>query len=82
MDALAFLEKHGKPVCIAVAELAGTKWEYFSQIAYGHRRPSVDLAHRLVAASTELVEDQDARLDLLSLLRPRSAAASNEPSAA
>lgn len=83
MDALTFLERHGKPVCVAVAKRAGTKWEYFSQIAYGHRRPSVDLAHALVKASSELVQDEDGRLDVLSLLRPRKAAASSsEPSAA
>ena len=75
MDALAFLEKHGKEVATEVAEAAGTNWQYFSQIAYGHRRPSVDLAHKLVNASAEIVRRKDERLDLVSLLPSRVPAA-------
>lgn len=68
MDALEFLSRHGKTVAEAVAKDAGTNFAYFSQIAYGHRRPSVDLAKRLVAACAAHVDDEAARLDLLSLL--------------
>ncbi len=68
MDALKFLNRHGKAIAEAVALGAGTNFAYFSQIAYGHRRPSVDLAKRLVDASASVVSDEAARLDLLALL--------------
>lgn len=68
MDALEFLTSHGKATAEAVARDAGTNFAYFSQLAYGHRRPSVDLAQRLVAASAAHVQDAERRLDLLSLL--------------
>jgi transcriptional regulator with XRE-family HTH domain len=71
MDALGFLEKHGKETAEAVAKKAGSNYAYFSQIAHGHRRPSVDLAHKLVAASEELIPAADERLDVLSLLQPK-----------
>jgi hypothetical protein len=64
-----FLEKHGKPVAERVAKAAGTNYAYFSQIAYGHRRPSPDLALRLVKASGEL----QPKLDVNSLLFPKAA---------
>jgi hypothetical protein len=75
MDALEFLEKHGKDIAEQVAKKAGTNWAYFSQIAHGHRRPSVDLARKLVGASEDLIHRRDERLDLLSLLQPRVDAA-------
>lgn len=68
MNALDFLEKHGKDVATKVAERAGTNWAYFSQIAHGHRRPSVDLARELVSASEREIKSPDERLDLASLL--------------
>lgn len=36
-----------------VCTQAGTKISYFEQIAYGHRRPSYELAKKLSAASGE-----------------------------
>jgi hypothetical protein len=69
MDALSFLEKHGKAAATRIAERAGTNWAYFSQIAYGHRRPSVDMADRLVAASAEEIANPLEQLDLISLLK-------------
>jgi hypothetical protein len=51
MDAKTFLAEHGRLEAARVAQAAGTNYAYFSQIAYGHRRPSVDLAERLVKAS-------------------------------
>jgi transcriptional regulator with XRE-family HTH domain len=75
MDALNFLEKHGKDVAERVAKKAGTNFAYYSQIAHGHRRPSVDLADRLVVASAEEVEDPEDRLDLLALLKPKEQSA-------
>jgi transcriptional regulator with XRE-family HTH domain len=68
MNALSFLEKHGKDKATSIAEKAGTNYAYFSQIAHGHRRPSVDLAARLVRASEEEIDEPNERLDLLSLL--------------
>lgn len=70
MDALTFLEKHGKDVATRVAERAGSKYAYFSQIAYGHRRPSVTMAEKLVSASAEEIADPLEQLDLVSLIRP------------
>jgi hypothetical protein len=75
MDAGSFLDKHGKDICRRVAEKAGTKWEYFTQIAHGHRRPSVELAEQLVAASGDLIQDRRYRLDFVSLLQAKARAA-------
>lgn len=59
MDAFAFL-KHNSPDRItAVAAEAGTTFEYFKQIAYGHRRPSVLLAKRLVETSHGELDFED-----------------------
>jgi fibrillarin-like rRNA methylase len=71
MDALTFLKKHGRQTAANVAVSAGTNMAYFSQIAYGHRRASVELAHRLVAASEQLIPVAEDRLDLLSLLQAK-----------
>lgn len=35
----------------AICSVAKTKFSYFEQIAYGHRRPSFELAERLADAS-------------------------------
>jgi hypothetical protein len=75
MDAKAFLERHGKEKCVRVAILAGTNWPYFSQIAYGHRRPSPDLARKLVSASAAVIRKADDQLDFESLLPPKREAA-------
>lgn len=72
MDAKSFLEKHGKPVATQVAEAAGSNYAYFSQIAHGHRRPSVDLAHRLADESAKVIEEPAERMDVLSLLQPKA----------
>lgn len=78
MDALSFLEKHGKEVAERVAKAAGTNYAYFSQIAYGHRRPSPDLARELVDASAEAAPNTEDQLDFDSLLprkqQPQAAA--------
>lgn len=71
MDAKTFLETHGRDLVTLVCEKAGTKIEYFSQIAHGHRRASVDLAHKLVAACETVIVEPEKRLDLLSLLQPK-----------
>ncbi|WP_020208258.1 hypothetical protein [Gilvimarinus chinensis] len=51
MTAKEFIDRFGCDEARAVAQKANTNYAYFSQIAYGHRRPSVDLAKRLVDAS-------------------------------
>lgn len=73
MDAHAFLEKHGRRTAEKVAKAAGTNYAYFNQIAYGHRRPSPELARKLVKASERVVPEEAARLDLEGLLFPKAA---------
>lgn len=68
MDAKQFLESVGKSEASAVAERAGTNYAYFSQIAYGHRRPSPELAE-------SLVKESGGRMDFAALLRPKKVAA-------
>lgn len=68
MDAHTFKDEFGKAECEAVAAAAGTNYAYFKQIAAGDRRPSIELAERLVAAS-------GGRLDLLMLLTSKKTAA-------
>jgi hypothetical protein len=51
MDAMTFLKEAGRDAAEQVARAAGTNYVYFSQIAYGHRKPSPNLARRLVEAS-------------------------------
>ena len=70
MDAKSFIDTFGREEAKRVAEDAGTSYPYFSQIAYGHRRPSVDLANRLVDSS-------GGRLDFVSLLQ-KPVASTNE----
>lgn len=67
MNAKEYLDKFGKDRCTEICRVAGTSYAYFNQIAYGHRRPSVDLAQKLVDAS-------DGELDLLALLTNKKAA--------
>jgi len=51
MNAKQFLDEFGKVEAERIAIKAGTNWAYFSQIAYGHRRPSAKLAKAMVEAS-------------------------------
>ena len=75
MNALAFIEKHGREAATAVAEAAGSNFAYFSQIAHGHRRPSVDLAEKLVTASAEKFPNAEDQLDFVSLMKSKAKAA-------
>lgn len=52
MNARQFLDQFGRAESETVATKAGTSFAYFYQIANGHRRPSVELAERLVTASS------------------------------
>lgn len=65
MDARSFLDKFGRDEAARIAGAAGTNYAYFSQLAYGHRRPSVKLAERLIAASAN-------RLSFEGLLRSKT----------
>lgn len=51
MNANTFLKKVGWKEAQRVAELAGTSRGYFAHIAHGRKRPSIELADRLVEAS-------------------------------
>ncbi|HBR96874.1 MAG TPA: transcriptional regulator [Gammaproteobacteria bacterium] len=51
MSAAEYVEAYGWKKAAEVAERAGTNRAYFYQIAKGIRRPSVELAKRLVEAS-------------------------------
>lgn len=61
MDAKTFYDKYGRERCEQVAKGANSQLGYFMQIAYGHSRPSPDLAERLVKASGN-------KLDFVALL--------------
>ena len=65
MNAREFLDKFGGAEAEQVAVAAGTNLPYFEQLACGARRPSFELAERLVAAS-------GGRLDVLALLRAKT----------
>jgi len=56
-----FIDTYGKDEATRVAKEAGTIWQYVYQCAEGYRRPSVELAQKLVKAS-------DYRLDLVAIL--------------
>lgn len=64
LSALEYLNRFGWKATEALAIDAGTNRSYFSQIAYGHRRPSYELAQLLVEKSGNV-------LSLLKLLESR-----------
>lgn len=70
MNAIDFMRNYGQAETERVAKAAGTTLAYFRQIAYGHRRPSPDLAERLEIAS-------EFRIDFRSLLSIRRKSATN-----
>lgn len=51
MTAYEYLQRYGKPRAAQVALDAGSCYEYFSHLAYGHRTPSARLAQKLVTES-------------------------------
>ena len=51
MDCKDYIATYGRDAAERVAESAGTNYVYFRQLAYGHSRPSPDLAEKLVTAS-------------------------------
>lgn len=52
MNAQSYLNLYGRKKAAEVAEAAGTNYRYFHHIVKGKRRPSVELAKRLVIASS------------------------------
>jgi hypothetical protein len=64
MNAREFLQEFGSTEAEKVAIAAGSNLAYFSQLACGARRPSFELAEKLVTAS-------DGRLDVLALMREK-----------
>lgn len=62
LSAREFLDKYGADEADRVCRAAGTNLPYFRQVAGGFRRPSVDLAEKLVAES-------GGRMGLLRLLQ-------------
>jgi len=61
VDLKQFIKEYGREEGQKLAEKAGTSWPYIYQCANGYRRPSVEMA-------TKLVEASDGRLDLLAML--------------
>lgn len=64
MNAREFLKEFGPEETNRVAKTAGSNIEYFRQLACGARRPSFELAERLVTAS-------EGKLDVLALMREK-----------
>jgi len=66
MNAKQFLKEFGKERAVKVAEKVGISYGYFGQYVTGVRRPSVEMAEKLVKAS-------DGDLDFVSLLKAKAA---------
>ena len=64
MDARKFIDKYGKDEATRVAESAGSRYVYLTQIASGHRKPSPKLARRLVEVSKGRLTLRDLRPDI------------------
>jgi len=67
MNAKDFYDLNGREKTETIAIKAGTNWGYFIQIINGSRRPSVELAEKLIKASGN-------ELDFVSLLTSKKAA--------
>lgn len=74
MNAREFLECHSRQQLEAFCAKAGTNRAYFSQIAYGHRRPSPEMCRRLEAASGYALSRAELRPDIYCDLRDHSEA--------
>ena len=51
VSAMSFWQRHGAQHCARLAQDAGTTYAYWKQIANQRKRPSIELARRLVQAS-------------------------------
>jgi hypothetical protein len=72
MNAINFWKHHGTELVKTLCDRADTTFPYYKHIMHGRSRPSVDKARALVKASEEMIEDPDLRLDLDSLLPPKT----------
>lgn len=61
MNAMEYWKKYGRERVIELCEKSGTSYLYWQHIANGRKRPSVDLAYRLV-------ENSDGELSFIELL--------------
>ncbi len=66
MDAMSYWKAHGREPVIALCDKVGTTYNYWKHIANKRKRPSVDLARRMVEAT-------GGALTLDELLPPKSA---------
>lgn len=66
MNAREYLDTFGSDQAERVAIRAGSNLAYFQQLACGARRPSFELAQRLVEA------DDKKKLDVLALMRAKT----------
>jgi len=56
MDLRTYIDINGWPAAEKLAEKVGTNRAYFAQLANGHRRPSVELALKIVKASRNEID--------------------------
>lgn len=65
MNAMQFWQDVKTPAAKAVAEAAGTSWNYFKHLAHNRKRPGVDLARRLVEESRKQTPGHELTLNEL-----------------
>lgn len=63
MNLIDYREKHGPESWVQLAAKAGTSHAYVVQLAHGHRRPSVEMMHKLIVASAGELTDRGLRPD-------------------
>lgn len=80
MDAKTFYLNTPKDELERVVKAAGIKMAYFRQIAYGHRKPSPEVTHKLVRFSGGAMTVEKLRPDFFGDL-PRHARAEAEAAA-
>jgi hypothetical protein len=71
MDAMTYWKAAGRNTVLQLCNKAGTSYGYWKQFCNRRKRPGVDLARRLVAASAELTPKMVLSLD--ALLIPKDA---------
>lgn len=67
MNLIEYREKHGPESWNRLAEKANTSHAYIVQLAHGHRRPSIEMMHRLIDASGDELTSRGLRPDFFSL---------------
>jgi len=66
MDAMTYWKAHGRETVMQLCDKVGTTYNYWKHIANRRKRPSVDLARRMV-------EESGGKMTLNELLPPKSA---------